>query len=120
MRRRYPSSVTMVTRAVSALCPAVMTRSSNQRTSHEAGTMLEVSNGIGMTLCLPQHEHPKNRPRTSTTVTIDLGHDTWVPTVLKNNRGVPSPWVGARWSLGQSPASPWVGRPCGVPACLEW
>ena len=36
--------------------------------------MLEVSNGIGMTLCLPQHELPKNRPRTSTTVTIDLGH----------------------------------------------
>ena len=41
----------------------------------------------------------------------------------KINGGLASCWVGARWCLGQSLASFWVGRPLqGVPACepIPW
>ena len=39
--------------------------------------------------------------------------NTWVPTVFKNNGGLSSSWVGARRSLGRSPASSGVGRLAG-------
>ena len=53
---------------------------------------------------------PRTTSDTSTTEVPDepLGADS-----VKNNGGLSSPWGGARWSWGQSPASSWVGRPCG-------
>ena len=53
------------------------------------------------------------QPATSDTVKVPTCQCLRTPSRLKHSGGLSSFAVGARWCLGQSPASFWVGRPCG-------
>ena len=64
---------------------------------------------------------PNGNPNINTTAARDLGHVTaevqdeheGAGSVKKVTACLSSSWVGARRSLGRSPASSWVGRPAG-------
>ena len=66
---------------------------------------------------LPRTRHCGSRPTDLRHLTVELlaltSDNVPLIAVLKNNCGLSSGGVGARCFLGQSPASFWVGRPCG-------